>query len=361
MTQLIDARFKYTVPISKAEADDDGLYLYGEAAGTEVDKHQERMSPEAIKAFAQQIKDRYFEGSPIPYVDEHDKATSGRGVLRHLGDVVDGGITGEDHLWVKVRLNEKNPAATFLYSQIVDEGKQYGMSIQGQVLEFVDEIAKAVGSKIRTFKSVVLDHIANTTKPVWTPSLGTVLNRAVIKALEDEGNGEDMTQPQVVESTKVTEETTTETPNVEETTTVTAEATTEETQPEVEVEEIVAETPETPAVSGLEAKLDALLTGVAALVESIKPQIPEPVLEVARAEEATETPEPEIVEKAEDDPRIAALEAALAELEQRSASPRPPVLVTKAERDEFEGLMTSLTPQERMRVALAALHGENIS
>jgi ATPase subunit of ABC transporter with duplicated ATPase domains len=97
------------------------------------------------------------------------------------------------------------------------------------------------------------------------------------------------------------------------------------------------------------------------LVESIKPQIPEPVLEVARAEEATETPEPEIVEKAEDDPRIAALEAALAELEQRSASPRPPVLVTKAERDEFEGLMTSLTPQERMRVALAALHGENIS
>lgn len=354
MTQLIDARFKYTVPISKAEADEDGLYLYGEAAGTEVDKHQERMSPEAIKAFAQQIKDRYFEGNPIPYVDEHDKATSGRGVLRHLGDVVDGGITGEDHLWVKVRLNEKNPAATFLYNQIADEGKQYGMSIQGQVLEFVDEIAKAVGGKIRTFKSVVLDHIANTTKPVWTPSLGTVLNRAVVKALEDESNGEEMTQPQVVESTKVTEETTTETPTVEETPIVEAVTTTE-------VETTVTETPETPAVSGLEAKMDALLTGVAALVEAMKPQTPEPVLEVARSEpEETETPEPEIA-KSEGDDRIAALEAALAELEQRSASQRPPLVVTKAQRDEFEGLMDKLTPQERMRVALAALHGEDIS
>lgn len=350
MTQLIDARFKYTVPISKAEADDDGLYLYGEAAGTEVDKQQERMSPEAIKAFAQQIKDRYVEGTPIPYVDEHDKSTSGRGVLRHLGDVVDGGITGNDHLWVKVRLNEKNPAATFLYSQIVDEGKQFGMSIQGSVLEFVDEIAKSIGQKVRTFKSVVLDHIANTTKPVWTPSLGTVLNRAVIKALEDESDGEEMTEEIVVESTKVTEETATGETPVEETTVV--EATTTEETPVV----AAAETPatETPAVNTLESKVDALVSGVAALIEALKPQTPAPIT-VERSE--PETTEP-VVSKSEVD-RIADLEAELATLKQKSSTPTPP-MISKAQNDEFEGLLKSMSPQERLRMALAARHGEEI-
>jgi hypothetical protein len=348
MTQLIDARFKYTVPVSKAEADDEGLYLYGEAAGTEVDKQQERMSPEAIKAFAQQIKDRYFEGNPIPYVDEHDKSTSGRGVLRHLGDVVDGGITGNDHLWVKVRLNEKNPAATFLYSQIVDEGKQYGMSIQGSVLEFVDEVAKSIGQKIRTFKSVILDHIANTTKPVWTPSLGTVLNRAVVKALEDESNGEEMAEETVVESTKVTEETTTETPANE----TVSEATTEETKVEA-----AAETPaETPsALDELVNKfVSAIDTRFAELAESLKAQTPAPQ-EVARSE--AETPEPAISKSESDEDRLAALEAELATLRERSATPTPPV-ITKAQTEEFEGLLKSMSPEERLRMALAARHGE---
>src|SRR5687768_13257615 len=98
MTQLKNANFKYTVPISKAEADEDGLYITGEASGPEIDLEEQRIAPEAIKAFAEQIKDRYASGDPIPYLDEHDKSTSGRGVLRHLGDLVDGEITDNNHL-----------------------------------------------------------------------------------------------------------------------------------------------------------------------------------------------------------------------------------------------------------------------
>jgi hypothetical protein len=350
MTQVIDARFKYTVPISKAEATDEGLYIYGEASGPEVDKQGERISPKAIKAFADQIKERNAAGTPIPYVDEHDKSTSGRGVLRHLGDVVDGGITESDHLWVKVRLNEKNPAATFLYSQIVDEGKQFGMSVQGSVMEFADEVVKAVGRKVRTFYSVILDHIANTTRPVWTPSLGTVLNRAVTKALEDEGDGVEMEEETVVESTKVTEETTTEETPAEETTQK-VEAKVEETKTEA----TTAETPATePAANTLESKIDALVNGFATLVEAMKQQTPAPAT-VERSED--ETPEPEIA-KAEND-RVAALEAELAEIKERSTSQRPPVL-TKAQEEEFEATMNELSPQERLRVALAAQHGEEL-
>lgn len=343
---MSNIHFKYTVPISKAEVDDDGLYIVGEATGPEIDSQEERIHPEAIKAFAAQIKDRLAAGDPIPYLDEHDKSTSGRGVLRHLGDLVDGEITENDHLRVRVRLNEDNPAATFLYRQI-QAGKKFGMSINGDVLEWSDELVKSIGRKVRTFKSVILTHIANTTRPVWTPSLGTVLNRAVEKALADEGNGEEMAEEIVVESTKV--ETTTEETPVEETTTV--EATTEETKVETP-----AETPaeETPANNSLETKMDALITGFTALVEALKPQTPAPVT-VERSE--PETTEPEI-SKSEVD-RIADLEAELANLKQKSSTPTPP-MITKAQNDEFEGLLKSMSPQERLRMALAARHGEEI-
>lgn len=347
MTNLKNAHFKYTVPISKAEVDEDGLYIVGEATGPEIDQHEERLDPQAIKAFAQQIRDRLAAGDPIPYLDEHDKSTSGRGVLRHLGDLVDGEITENNHLKVKVRLNEDNPAATFLYRQI-QAGKKFGMSINGDVLEFADELVKSIGRKVRTFKSVILTHVANTTRPVWTPSLGTVLNRAVEKALADEGDGEEMAEEIVVESTKV-ETATNETP-VEETTTV--EATTEETPVET-----VTETPavETPAVSTLETKLDTLIGAFTALADALKPQTPAPV-EVSRSE--PETPEP-VISKSESEDRFAALEAELAQLKERSATPTPPV-ITKAQTEEFEGLLKDMSPQERLRMALAARHNEEI-
>jgi phage head maturation protease len=343
---MSNIHFKYTVPISKAEVDDDGLYIVGEATGPEIDSQEERIHPEAIKAFAAQIKDRLAAGDPIPYLDEHDKSTSGRGVLRHLGDLVDGEITENDHLRVRVRLNEDNPAATFLYRQI-QAGKKFGMSINGDVLEWSDELVKSIGRKVRTFKSVILTHIANTTRPVWTPSLGTVLNRAVEKALADEGNGEEMAEEIVVESTKV--ETTTEETPVEETTTV--ETKTEETKVETP-----AETPaeESPANNSLESKMDALITAFSSLAEALKPQTPAPVT-VERSE--PETTEPEI-SKSEVD-RIADLEAELANLKQKSSTPTPP-MITKAQNDEFEGLLKSMSPQERLRMALAARHGEEI-
>lgn len=344
MTNL-KAAFKYTVPISKAEVDEDGFYIVGEATGPEIDQQEERLDPAAIKAFTAQIADRVASGDPIPYLDEHDKSTSGRGVLRHLGDIVSGEITDNDHLKIKVRLNEDNPAATFLYRQI-QAGKKFGMSINGEVLEFADELVKSLGRKIRTFKAVILTHVANTTRPVWTPSLGTVLNRAVEKALADEGDGEEMAETTAVESTEVTEETVTETPAAEITETKTE---TEETQVEVEAETPAESTNES---TGLEAKIDALLTGFAAFIETMKTQTATPV-EVSRSEE---TPEPEI-SKSESDDKFARLEAELAEIKERSATPKPPVL-TKAQTEEFEGIMQTMSPQERLRVALAAQHGE---
>ena len=331
--------FKYTIPITKSTADEDGLYIEGAATGPEVDLQDERIAPEAIADFARQIKDRHASGDPIPYYDEHDKG--GRSVLKHLGDLVDGSITEKGHLWVRVRLNDDNPAATFLYRQI-NAGKKYGMSVSGDVPDggWADELVKSIGKRIRTFKQVILTHIANTTRPVWTPSFGTVLNRAIEKALSE---GETMAEETVVESTKVTQETTTETPAEETVETATAETTTEET---------TTDAPAEPEASPLESKIDALVSAFGSLVEALKPQTPAP----ATVERAEETPEP-AVNKSESDDRFAALEAELAELKARSSTPTPPV-ITKAQTEEFEGILKAMSPQERLRIALAAQHGE---
>lgn len=341
-----NAAFKYTIPITKSQADDDGLFIFGEASGPEVDLHDERLDDSAIADFAAQIKDRYAQGEPVPYLDEHPK-DGGRGVLRHLGDLVDGEVTEKGHLWVKVRLHEDNPAATFLYRQI-QAGKKFGMSVSGNVNSWADEVVKSVGRKVRTFKSVTLDHIANTTKPVWTPSFGTVLNRAIEKALSE---GETMAEEIVVESAKNEETPTNDQDTAVEETTNNAESTTEE--------------PENSVLDSMNEKIDKMAAAVLALADSIKPTVtetPEPVTAKSEAEETTG----ETVEKSLAD-RMSELEAALVqkseeieELKKLPATPRPPV-ITKSEQEELTDLLKSMSPEERLRFAFAAQRGEEFT
>lgn len=332
-----NAGFKYTIPITKSTADEDGLYIYGEATGPEVDMQDEALAPEAIESFAQQIKQRAADGNPVPYLDEHPKDV-GRGVLRHLGDLVDGGITEKGHLWVKVRLHEDNPAATFLYRQI-NAGKQFGMSVSGDVTSWADNLNKALGRKIRTFKSIVLNHIANTTKPVWTPSFGTVLNRAIDKALSE---GETMAEEIVVEPTNIEETPATEQAEPTESTLVAAATETPvEDKPE-----------EDSAMAAITSRLDSMATALLALAEAVKPK------------EATETPEPVTKSEPETDDRMGRLEAALVtlvgevtEIKTRSASQTPPV-VNKSQREQLDDVLKDASPEERLRAALAVFHGE---
>jgi hypothetical protein len=254
---------------------------------------------------------------------------------------VDGGITEKGHLWVKVRLHEDNPAATFLYRQI-NAGKQFGMSVSGDVQSWADNLHKAMGRKIRTFKSIVLNHIANTTKPVWTPSLGTVLNRAIDKALSE---GETMAEEIVVEPTKNEETPATEQAvNEAVETTVVAEAT-ETPEPEKPADDS--------ALSAINSRLDSFATAMLAMAEAIKPKL-----------EATETPEPVTKSEPETDDRMTKLEAALVtlvgevtEIKSRSASPTPPV-VNKSQREQLDEVLKDASPEERLRAALAVLHDE---
>lgn len=176
--------FKYTFPITKAEVRADGHFIVGEASGPEVDAHGERMAPEAIHRFAAQITERAARGEPIPYVDSHQKD----GVLHELGELTRAWITEDLHLGVEVRLfTDVNAAADSLFKQILT-GKQYGMSVGGTVADYIDDLSS--GRLVRTYVEVLLNEISNTTRPAWTPSLGTVLSKAIDSASAEEAAGD---------------------------------------------------------------------------------------------------------------------------------------------------------------------------
>ena len=176
--------FKYTFPIAKAEARADGNYIIGYASGPEVDTEGERMAPEAIQRFSDQIN-ASSDGMRLTYRDAH----APDGVLRDLGDITKAWVTDQFHLGVEVRLDTDNPAADFLFKSI-NKGKQYGMSVAGHVVDFAYEHVAEIGKSVLTYKNVVLDEISNTTRPAWYPSFGTVLAKSIKDASEAGASGD---------------------------------------------------------------------------------------------------------------------------------------------------------------------------
>jgi hypothetical protein len=171
----VSVEFRKVIPITKAwEGDDGGLYIEGESSGPEIDLDGQFMTPECIKNMAEQVNKK-----PVPfgYYDEHNK----RGVMSDLGEVIGAEITPEYHMRNRVRLDKDNPAAVLLWKKIHNKRKQFGMSIAGHIQELA---RKTIGDKVyKGFNRIHLDHLANTTKPSWAPSLGTL----VAKSLEQDG------------------------------------------------------------------------------------------------------------------------------------------------------------------------------
>ena len=192
------SNWKYTIPITRAEETEDGLFLVGEATGPERDSHGTRMSPEAIQDFARQIADRVSEGNPLPYIDQHLKA----GVTRVLGDVIHGTVNPDNyHLGVRVQLDEDNPNALMIHKKIAKRGKQYGMSIAGDGIEFEWE-DDGNGRKAPLFTHVALREISHTPRPSWVPSFGTVLARSL------EEDGQEIEMSDELDTTAAEEQTT---------------------------------------------------------------------------------------------------------------------------------------------------------
>lgn len=287
MSGSVRAPFKYTIPILRATEEGGDLFLEGEATGPEVDVYDSRIHPQVIASFQEQITTRAQMGDPIMYRDTHAQGILGENpVMADLGEIVAAAVTDEDHLVVRVRLDKENPAALYLHKQIT-RGKKFGMSIGGEVLAFADEYIRDAGRIVRTFTNVVLDHIANTTQPAWTPSLGTVLMRAVEKAMQGDNMDPEVPAPETPAPTEGVEE------SVVEAAADVAEAVAEQTE-EAQVDEAVAEetTEESTEVHTIEASaLQPIADAVAALASAVSTlmanQTPAPVA-VTRSVDSTD-------------------------------------------------------------------------
>lgn len=193
--QLINAPYKYTFPITKAFIGEDGRRrLQGAATGPEVDLESQRVSGMLIDKWVTQINNGEIE---VVYDDNHK--TSSESITSELGQIEKAWKDEQGHMWVQVILDDDNPVAQYIHKS-AQKGKQYGMSIFGKATRFVDEVVS--GRMVRTILDGTLTKIAHTTRPVWTPSLGTVLSKAVDSAVNGDTQVADTTTETKVEETK---------------------------------------------------------------------------------------------------------------------------------------------------------------
>jgi hypothetical protein len=341
-------QFNLTVPLEWSQRED-GRYITGVAAGTSVDKENMRLSPTAIQYMAASIN----TSGALPFFDTHARNSILGG---EIGTVTKAWFDDDYNMGVEVKLEDDNIVADQLWKNLTVKQKKYGMSIGGSGLNYTVE--KSDGKNIMVFDRVDLDEISVTTKPMWSPSFGTVLCKAV-----EEAAPEGDTTPMKV--TPEQPEAQAEATPVEKSEEQTAEATSvaptiDENESVVSVEKAVStdtakEAKTLARIVEAHLKQDALLRELGLLSTS------------SENEEATSEEAP--VEKAEDDAtsgRFAALEKAIAELaetvtkrlDQIPVTPQPGVLVQKSDVEEFRAQVAEMSPMERIRLGLALAHGE---
>lgn len=224
------ADFKFTIDIEKAEESDGNLFIYGTATGLGLDSQGHEMDPAAIDRFQQQIRARVDSGDPVPFMDWHQKD----GLLKQLGDVVEGTVDADWNLGVKVQLDRDNPAALYLYKQL-KKGKKFGMSVAGKAQTWVRRFDDNLKQTVLRFTDVAMTEVSATTKPIWTPSFGTVLAKSVIDEADAESVLSEGDSPEMSKNdTEGLSEEATETAPADETATTDA--------PEAEVNDEAAET-----------------------------------------------------------------------------------------------------------------------
>lgn len=366
------AAFKFTFPISKAEERTDGFYITGYASGPEVDTENERMTPEAIERFSAQINEAPAD-QKLVYRDAH----APDGVLRDLGDITKAWVNEHFHLGIEVKLNMDNPAAAFLFKSI-DKGKQYGMSIAGRVIDYVDEFVEGSGV-VRTYKNVALDEISNTTRPAWYPSFGSVLTKSIKDASSDDAptgvtvendelldeTVEDATKSDDATSDDTTEKTSDDNSTGEEDTT---EKSDESTDEEVEKAGRKVSGATAAKLIGLYESMGAELRNLGVLETSVEEETASEKSASGSEEDTTEkTGEADAtadtITKSDLDALASDLKKAnerIAELEALPRTQLPGVIndeTHKAAKSDFEELLSKASPSDKLRLAFAAQTG----
>lgn len=360
----VEAPYKFTFPVEKAEQRADGKYLVGMASGPEIDSQNERVHPSLIAKWADQINSGQIE---VVYRDWHQKDTS----LEDLGVVTKAWVDDTDHLGIEVKLDEDHPTAMYIHKKAMG-GKKYGMSVFGKVISYADEYVTELKRNVRTFYDATLDEVSNTTRPVYTPSFGTVLSKAVTEAAAGDNRLSDAekTAPAVTEATAT--ETTTEVTTTETTDSGAATAPDTGKAPETAAEATVEKAVKSEnkkdekALAGIVKNWKALgeqLQAAGLLTEDTGTSTSSEETTVEKSEsstttEATPASAPDAtatLQKSVDS--LAAIVTALAD--KVSDGGAPTLVKAEPAADPLAELKSEENPIERLRLALAVKHGNS--
>lgn len=335
-----------TVPVEKSEHDG-GRYIMGVAAGPGIDAQSDRITPEAIIRFNNQLADK-----TIPFKNFHKNDD----ITADLGEVTKAWITENGELGVEILLDDDNEDSKFLWRKI-EKGKQYGLSIHGDAKDYRYEYDPASASRVRVLNDVQLDEISITTRPAFTPSFGTVVRKSIEDA-ENEGN--DLSTEQ-------------ENPVVEQDDTVvvapdTEEVVVESSAPEVtETTETVEEVAVEKSITTGSTKEDRQLAKFVASMRKMMDQAESLGLLSDEAEDVTasavETDSTVVahstevealateVKKSQDE--ITALRAQIETLmEQIPGTRLPPVQVSKSDADDVQKIYSEMSTSEKIRLGV---------
>lgn len=359
---MISVDFRTTLELAKSaqHSTDESWRITGIAAGTDVDREGDVITADAIKQFAEQINTSF-----VPFRDWHQENT----VLADMGQVVKAWIDDQYRLGVEIELDSDHPGAQYIWRKLA-QGKQFGMSVRGRSTGFQYDFDKSTGARIRKHSNVVLSEISLTTKPIYTPSLGTVLRKAVDElASAEQVQGVEMeTQNEVVES--VAEDTAPQTPEPEvapvEEAPVVAEETTEEVEKSVNAD-TAREARKLTKLVRLHREMAELIAelGIDGSADTQESADSGATVETAKSEEEAvaeaNTPDTASLVKSAIEESTAELRAEIAALKalipEMSA---PGALVSKSEAVDPQQVIADLrgNPRQALRLGLAARHNE---
>ena len=353
------APFKFTFPIAKAEERSGGKYLIGIATGPEIDSEGDRVHPTLIAQWADYIN----SGGEVIYRDWHNKNSS----AADLGQVTKAWVTDDNHMGVEVMIDEDNPTAMYIWKK-AKQGKQFGMSVFGNVRRYANEYDPNLKKAVRTFYDATLEEVSNTTRPIYTPSFGTVLAKAVMDANEGNMSEEVKTTPEAPEVTTQPDTTDTGAATAPDTGKA-PEAAPATPQPAPEAAPATTDAPETveKAVKGENKRdeqamarivknwkaLGADLEAAGLLNETEETTVEKS--ESAASETAT-TPAPEVVQLQKSVTELAQVVSALADRIPDGSAPG--VLRKAEEKNAVEEIAEIEDARDRLRFAFAAKHGD---
>lgn len=333
MSNSVD--FKLIIPLEKSEHEEDGWYIKGIAAGIEVDKQKDALTPKAIQTLADQINNE-----PIPLRNQHRVDD----ITEDIGMVYKAYVTPDFKLAVEAKLDEDNPSAQYLWKKLAKK-KQYGLSIKGSSVGWYSE-----GGSIRRHPYVLANEISVTTRPVADQTFGTVLQKAIDgDSLQSEASGEIMETNEVITDGAV--------------------EVTESSAPENDTVQ-AAPSPSDELVKSLMANDDFVTLIKTAVAEEMS-KTEQPVEETATSvDDSTEiskseeeaVPAPDIAELVKSAVAEASAEftAKLEALAGRIPEVPLPGVLTKSEMERDEEILQSIRsdPRQALRVGLAARHNE---